>query len=323
MQERMSRGVQSHEIWAAADALLMEGLRPTIERVRQKLGRGSPNTVAPMLEAWFAQLGRRLQGQMGGPGPSDGPAVPQPVLDMAHVLWTAALEQARASADQALQAARAEIEHQRVTLSAAQDALDRDRAALIERQVAMDQMVQLTRNHAAALAQRLSDTEATLTQKEQTLATQGARLEELGREREATQRRQEETLAALAQERCQLEERTAQNERRLLNEIDLARQEAKAARTSLANGLRQKEEALLQAEALVDAARNRQQDAEAARQAAQVRQDLDAARAAELQQLLEAEKKTVQTLQKQLTVALGAFPRPGQRAGRTIRLRKT
>jgi hypothetical protein len=37
--------------------LLAEGLRPTIERVRQKIGRGSPNTVSPMLERGFASLG--------------------------------------------------------------------------------------------------------------------------------------------------------------------------------------------------------------------------------------------------------------------------
>jgi transcriptional regulator with AAA-type ATPase domain len=40
--------------------LLHEGPRPTIERVRQKIGRGSPNTVSPMLERWFASLGQRL-----------------------------------------------------------------------------------------------------------------------------------------------------------------------------------------------------------------------------------------------------------------------
>ena len=38
------RGTQEHEVWAASDALMQEGLRPTIERVRQRLGKGSPNT---------------------------------------------------------------------------------------------------------------------------------------------------------------------------------------------------------------------------------------------------------------------------------------
>jgi len=48
---RASRGVQVDEVWAAADAVLAQGDRPTIERARTHLGRGSPNTVAPMLDA--------------------------------------------------------------------------------------------------------------------------------------------------------------------------------------------------------------------------------------------------------------------------------
>ena len=35
-----SRGVQEADVWAAADALIAQGLRPTIERVRQHIGRG-------------------------------------------------------------------------------------------------------------------------------------------------------------------------------------------------------------------------------------------------------------------------------------------
>jgi uncharacterized protein (DUF2267 family) len=60
MQLKSTRGVQQADVWAAADALIAEGLRPTIERVRLKIGRGSPNTVSPMLEAWFATLASRL-----------------------------------------------------------------------------------------------------------------------------------------------------------------------------------------------------------------------------------------------------------------------
>ena len=59
---RGGRGIQEAQVWEAADVLLHEGLRPTIERVRQKIGSGSPNTVSPMLERWFATLGKRLEG---------------------------------------------------------------------------------------------------------------------------------------------------------------------------------------------------------------------------------------------------------------------
>ncbi|RZL88315.1 MAG: hypothetical protein EOP82_23405 [Variovorax sp.] len=55
--------MQEAQVWEAADVLLQEGLRPTIERVRQKIGSGSPNTVSPTLERWFATLGKRLEGR--------------------------------------------------------------------------------------------------------------------------------------------------------------------------------------------------------------------------------------------------------------------
>ena len=69
--EVRSRGIQEADVFAAADALLAEGKRPTIERVRLKIGRGSPNTVSPMLERWFATLGERLvsiDGRIGSAG---------------------------------------------------------------------------------------------------------------------------------------------------------------------------------------------------------------------------------------------------------------
>ncbi|WP_353506231.1 DNA-binding protein [Variovorax brevis] len=48
---RGPRGVQLEEVVEAADQLLALGLKPTIERVRQRLGGGSPNTVSPLLDS--------------------------------------------------------------------------------------------------------------------------------------------------------------------------------------------------------------------------------------------------------------------------------
>jgi hypothetical protein len=60
------RGIQEADVLTAADARLAEGKRPTIERVRLKIGRGSPNTVSPMLEKWFALAGRAAGEHPGG-----------------------------------------------------------------------------------------------------------------------------------------------------------------------------------------------------------------------------------------------------------------
>ncbi|WP_444814827.1 DNA-binding protein [Variovorax davisae] len=61
--------MQQPQVSEAADALLHEGLRPTIERVRQTIESGSPTTVSPMLELWFVKLARRLDGH--GANPAD------------------------------------------------------------------------------------------------------------------------------------------------------------------------------------------------------------------------------------------------------------
>ena len=101
----------------AADALVHEGLRPTIERVRQKIGSGSPNTVSPMLERWFATLGKRLDGH--GANLADGEAhqLPLAVVQAAKQFWDAARHQADQIQVQKTEAARGELEFQREALT--------------------------------------------------------------------------------------------------------------------------------------------------------------------------------------------------------------
>jgi chromosome segregation ATPase len=95
----MPRGIQEQDVWQAADALLLEGARPTIERVRQKIGRGSPNTVSPFLETWFKHLGGRIKDPGAFAAP---PGVPEPVLQAAKHFWETALAQTRADFDERL-----------------------------------------------------------------------------------------------------------------------------------------------------------------------------------------------------------------------------
>jgi len=92
----MARGITEKDVFTACDALVLAGERPTIERVRQKIGRGSPNTVSPMLDAWFMSLGRRLQGQ-GAFAPA--PDVPDPVLQAAQHFWDVAQAESRRDVD--------------------------------------------------------------------------------------------------------------------------------------------------------------------------------------------------------------------------------
>lgn len=93
----MARGITEKDVFSACDALVLAGERPTIERVRQKIGRGSPNTVSPMLDVWFKGLGRRLQ----DPGAFAAPLnVPDTVMQAAQHFWEVAQANARADVEQ-------------------------------------------------------------------------------------------------------------------------------------------------------------------------------------------------------------------------------
>ena len=93
----MARGITENDVFTACDALLLAGERPTIERVRQKIGRGSPNTVSPMLDTWFKSLGRRLQDPGAFAPPQD---VPEPVMQAAQHFWEVAQAAARADVEE-------------------------------------------------------------------------------------------------------------------------------------------------------------------------------------------------------------------------------
>jgi hypothetical protein len=92
-----SRGITARDVELAADALLRSGERPTIERVREKIGRGSPNTINPLLDVWWKRLAARLEA-----GPAALHRLPETVAHVAEALWMQALDEARRRADQEL-----------------------------------------------------------------------------------------------------------------------------------------------------------------------------------------------------------------------------
>lgn len=57
----MRKGITQEQVNAAADALVTAGDKPTVEKIRQALGTGSPNTVTRMLDVWRGSLAQRLQ----------------------------------------------------------------------------------------------------------------------------------------------------------------------------------------------------------------------------------------------------------------------
>ncbi len=85
-----SRGISAGDVELAADALLREGDRPTIEKIRAKIGRGSPNTINPLLDAWWKRLASRLDA-----GPAAFHRLPESVAHVAEALWMQALDEGR------------------------------------------------------------------------------------------------------------------------------------------------------------------------------------------------------------------------------------
>ena len=216
------RGVNEKDVWTAADALLLEGRRPTIESVRVKIGRGSPNTITPYLDTWFKGLGRRLQ----DPGAyARAPAVPEPMAAAALHFWEAALALARRQAEdgmaserEALVAARAEVAaslarlaEEAMTFNARREAIEETLA------LAKSQLTEATRNA------RTSDDRCQL------LERRCAELEEELRSGTATWEAERKSAAAearrVAQERSEDRSRHEAAERRWLAEVDRARGE--------------------------------------------------------------------------------------------------
>jgi len=135
----MARGITEDEVWKACDVLLLEGARPTIERVRQKLGRGSPNTVSPMLETWFKHLGARIT----DPGAFAAPqGTPDPVQLAAQHLWEVAQAEARRDIEErireglAVAAVNVEAERERAAIAEAAAFSANNRATQMQAQIA-------------------------------------------------------------------------------------------------------------------------------------------------------------------------------------------
>lgn len=242
------RGTQEHEVWAAADALMHEGLRPTIDRIRQKLGKGSPNTVSPMMESWFRSLGSRLAGGVSGTANlaagNDADGVPVSVRNATRLLW----ETARKEAEQVQDAV---LEKVRIELKAREDELDGKRLELTQREDAFAQ-TRGSLDHALASSQQAREA---LEHQVTALASEGLKQREAAAEEmvrlnallvdaqgvsERLRQEHSSVLAVRDQDLRDAIERHSAQERRMLEEVDRARQFNKQAETALARERQQR-----------------------------------------------------------------------------------
>lgn len=224
MELKKSRAVQQQDVWTAADALIAEGLRPTIERVRHKIGRGSPNTVSPMLDAWFASLGARLN---EGLAPSNASNVPDLISRAIADIWQTALSTAQEDVNQSVSEERRILEQRRAELLLIQINLEQQQQQYLLREAAINETLILAKDQLALSVEQVQHLQALLLQRDKTLEENQKGFEKLAAQREAERIRNEEQSKLHVQSIVRVEERATVTERRLLLDIDRLRQEIK------------------------------------------------------------------------------------------------
>ena len=73
------------KVYEIADDLLRQGIKPTQQNVRDRLGSGSLTTINKALNEWWSGLGRRIDAQ------ASGYDLPEPVIKLASKIWNDAI----------------------------------------------------------------------------------------------------------------------------------------------------------------------------------------------------------------------------------------
>lgn len=129
----MARGITEEDVHRAADAIVARGERPTIERVRQELGRGSPNTVNRHLDAWWSTLAKRLAPQTDD--------LPGEVVELARKIWQQVLPKATELAESRLGEASSAVSVRSERLAQAEAELEQHRRQFAEGRIALDRRI--------------------------------------------------------------------------------------------------------------------------------------------------------------------------------------
>ncbi|WP_192557919.1 DNA-binding protein [Pseudomonas allokribbensis] len=217
----MAVGVPENEVFAAADTVLARGERPTVERVRLELGRGSPARVGGLLDQWWEQLAGRLRGETRLPG------LPAEVAQAFIAIWQQATILAQGVVEQSLADQRQVLTEEREQL-AALEARARLEVAQARQQTAE---AQTARQGAET---RLADLEQLLTQRLAQIDDLRQQREELLGQRDDARTQQIEVRQQLQDSRQQAEQAREEQQRytrdvedRAYREIDRAREESK------------------------------------------------------------------------------------------------
>lgn len=220
---RRSPRIGQADVFQAADALLLEGNRPTIDRVRVRLGRGSPNTINEHLDAWWLRLGARLRDIPG----REFPQLPERTANALLTLWNEALEGAQDTLRVTISARQSEVAAREQAISTAAAALTERETALAARAALLEESITLAKEQLLAANQRAERLEAALADRDSETTRLRARIESAEALAESFREKQDAAVASHRAERLKLEERSQSAESRWLTEVDRMRQTAK------------------------------------------------------------------------------------------------
>jgi hypothetical protein len=234
----MAVGVPEDDVFAAADAVLARGERPTVERVRQQLGRGSPARVGGLLDLWWARLAARLKGE------TRLPALPSGVSQAFVTVWQHAIHFAQETAELAIAEQHQVLREERLRVANVEEQARRELAG--SRKRAADETTARQ-----VIETRLADLELLLDQRQAQIDAVQSRCDDVLCERDLARRQAQNVQKQLEDLRFKAEkERIAQEgyvrgvEDRAHCEVDRLRQEAKASISQLKT--KNREIALLQ-----------------------------------------------------------------------------
>lgn len=218
----MARGITETDVHTAADELVANGDRPTVERIRAHLGTGSPNTVTRWLDTWWKNLGIRLQPKR--PDLKDSPAA---LAELAGQWWALALEHARESVLEELADTRQSLAAEYDELRVQQQSFADEGSALHAKATASAQSERLALTQVAELRQLVDQLQSQLAESARQRASTDQRLEQVESARRAMEARLQELQELARSERDSLIEHARSVENRAAREVDQARQQAK------------------------------------------------------------------------------------------------
>lgn len=216
----MASGVPEQQVFDAADAVLARGERPTVERVRLEMGRGSPARVGELLDIWWKRLAERLRAETRLPG------LPTEVAHAFVDIWKQATLMAEAVVEQG-------ISVQRTVL-----AEERERVAGLEEQARKDvafARAQTSEAQAARLAAetRLKDMQSLLDQRNADLDDMREQRTEYRAKLAVSEQKLIDAATQAETTRTEQERYTRDVEDRSHREVDRAREEIKTVSAQL------------------------------------------------------------------------------------------